>query len=251
MTPLIAGNWKMHKLPSEAVAWAEALLEQLTSTPHDHVELLLNVPATHLAPLRAVTEGAVVRLGGQDLSAHESGAYTGEISGAMLRDAGADYVVVGHSERRAYHREDDTLVHAKVVAALAQGLRPILCVGESEAEREAGRAAEVVLAQLAIDLDGVAPGDPAELVVAYEPIWAIGTGKTATADDAQEMSATIRSDLRARYGDDARKMRILYGGSMKPGNAAELLARPDIDGGLIGGASLDIEALLAIVGAAR
>ena len=251
MQPLIAGNWKMNKLPSEAFDWCNVLLGQLEGRAVDHVELLLNVPATHLSVLSAATSGSPVRLGGQDLSAHTSGAYTGEVSGAMLRDAGAQYVIVGHSERRAYHHEDDSLVHAKVTAALSQGLRPILCVGESAAQRSDGRARQVVLAQLAADLDGIEAPTPEALVIAYEPIWAIGTGETATAGDAQEMCATVRGALQARYGAASRAMRILYGGSMKPGNAAELLSQPDIDGGLIGGASLDLEALLAIVEAAR
>ena len=188
-----------------------------------------------------------VALGGQDLSQHDEGAYTGEVSGAMLSDAGASWVVVGHSERRAYHHEDDALAGRKVAAARSHGLTPILCVGERLEEREAGRAEAVVLGQLAgalVDID-VSASD--ELVIAYEPVWAIGTGKTATADDAQAMCASIRAALGERYGDVGRGMRVLYGGSMKPANAAELVAKPDVDGGLIGGASLEVEALLGIV----
>lgn len=249
--PLIAGNWKMNKLPSEATTWLSAFLEGLERVPHDHCDILLNVPATHLAPMAALAHGTDVALGAQDLSAHSEGAYTGDVSGAMLRDAGARFVIVGHSERRAYHAEDDATVHAKLVRAMADGLVPILCVGEREDERLAGRARDVVLSQLRADLAGIAVAGAEALVVAYEPVWAIGTGRTATADDAQEMGAAIREELVARYGDTGAAVRILYGGSMKPTNAAELMARADVNGGLIGGASLDTDQLLAIVEGAR
>jgi triosephosphate isomerase (TIM) len=249
--PLIAGNWKMHKLPSEATAWLRAFLEDLAATEHGHCDVLLNVPSTHLAPMAALARGTDVMLGAQDVSAHQQGAYTGELSAAMLRDAGARYVVVGHSERRAYHAEDDALVNAKLLRSLEAGLVPILCVGEREDERLAGRAREVVLRQLEGGLQGIEPSGPEALVIAYEPVWAIGTGRTATADDAQEMGAAIRAAVVERFGDTGRALRLLYGGSMKPGNAAELLARDDVNGGLIGGASLDAAQLLAIVEAAR
>ncbi len=241
----------MNKLPSEAVPWLRALLDRLGAAPHDHCDVLLNVPATHLVPMAALARGTDVRLGAQDVSAHAEGAYTGELSAAMLRDAGASFVIVGHSERRAYHAESDALINAKLAAALAEGLVPILCVGEREDERLAGRAREVVLEQLAGDLEGIRLAGADELVIAYEPVWAIGTGRTATADDAQEMGAAIRADLVARYPESGASMRILYGGSMKPGNAAELLAKSDVNGGLIGGASLDTDQLLSIVEAAR
>ncbi|MEJ2289098.1 MAG: triose-phosphate isomerase [Deinococcales bacterium] len=249
--PLIAGNWKMHKLPSEATAWLRAFLERLDTTPHDHCHLLLNVPFTHLAPMAELARGTAVALGAQDVSAHDEGAFTGEVSAAMLRDAGARYVIVGHSERRAYHAEDDALVNAKLRRALEAGLVPILCVGEKEDERLDGRARDVVLEQLEGDLNGIEPTGPDALVIAYEPVWAIGTGRTATADDAQEMGAAIREEVVARYGDVGRGMRLLYGGSMKPANAAELLAREDVNGGLIGGASLDLDQLVAIVASGR
>ena len=249
--PLIAGNWKMHKLPSEATAWLRALLERLDATPHDHCDLLLNVPFPHLAPMAELARGTAVTLGAQDVSAHAEGAYTGEVSAAMLRDAGARYVIVGHSERRAYHGEDDALVNAKLQQALQGGLVPILCVGEREEERLDGRARDVVLEQLEGDLSGIELTGPNALVIAYEPVWAIGTGRTATSDDAQEMGAAIREEVVDRYGQLGRDMRLLYGGSMKPGNAAELLGREDVNGGLIGGASLDIDQLLAIVEAGR
>jgi triosephosphate isomerase (TIM) len=250
-TPLIAGNWKMHLTPSEASAWLRAFLEDLVSIDATRCEIALNVPATHLAVLAPIAEGTPVRLGGQDVSAHAQGAYTGEVSAAMLADAGAAFVVVGHSERRAYHREDDALVGAKVRAALAGGLVPILCVGEVEAEREAGQHEAVVVRQLTAALDGVDVGRADELVVAYEPVWAIGTGRTATAADAQAMGAVVRSFLKGRFGPVGDGIRVLYGGSMKPSNARELLAMADVDGGLVGGASLDREQFLGIIQAAR
>ncbi len=245
--PLIAGNWKMHKTPSEALAWLGAFLSGLEATPHEGVDVLLAVPSTHVAALAARAKGSPISLAGQDLSAHDEGAYTGEVSGAMLADAGASHVVVGHSERRAYHHESDALIHDKLTAARRHGLVPILCIGEREDERDADRAEQVVLGQLRAALDGLDLDGPDELVIAYEPVWAIGTGRTATADDAQAMSAAIRDAIRADRPELADGLRILYGGSMKPTNAAELLARPDVDGGLIGGASLDVEALLKIV----
>jgi triosephosphate isomerase (TIM) len=250
-TPLIAGNWKMHKTPSEAATWLRHFLEALAAHDTSHAEVLLNVPATHLAALAPLAQGTPVRLGGQDLSAHAQGAYTGEVSGAMLRDAGAAYVIVGHSERRAYHHEDDALVGAKVRAAMAADLVPILCVGEVEAEREAGRHEGVVIRQLSAALDGIDLQRSGELVVAYEPVWAIGTGRTATAADAQAMGAVVRSFLKGRFGPLGDGVRVLYGGSMKADNALELLAMADVDGGLIGGASLERDALLAIIEAAR
>lgn len=248
---LIAGNWKMHKLPSEAAAWLRELLARLPQGNHaGPAEVALLVPFTHLQGLAKLAFGTGLGIGAQDLSSHSEGAYTGEVSGAMLTDAGASYVIVGHSERRAYHHEDDAVVRAKVAAARSAGLVPILCVGESRSERDAGTANEVVLRQLRGALHDVAVDDPATLVVAYEPVWAIGTGLTATADDAQQMCAVIRAALRERYGATGNDVRVLYGGSMKPANAVELLAKPDIDGGLIGGASLEVADLLAIAAAA-
>jgi triosephosphate isomerase (TIM) len=250
-TPLIAGNWKLHTTPTAAVDWLRALLEDLVERPLGGVELLLNVPATHLAKLAPVVEETAVSLGAQDVSAHAEGAYTGEISAAMLFDAGARYCIIGHSERRQYHHEDDALVRAKLSACRAAGLIPILCVGEVEAAREAGEHETTVIRQLTGALDGVDLRDGRELVVAYEPVWAIGTGRTATADDAQAMGAVMRSFLKGRFGPLADAIRLLYGGSMKPDNAAELLAKADVDGGLIGGASLKRDQYLAIAAAAR
>ena len=235
----------MNKLPSESGRFLDELRPRLGDVPEDR-DLLLAVPATHLVPMAAAAGGTRVRLAGQDLSAHQSGAYTGEVSGAMLRDAGATFVLVGHSERREYHAEGDELLAAKVAAALENDLIPILCVGEREEERDAGRAREVVLNQLRRATEGLRLASPDHLVVAYEPVWAIGTGRTATAADAQEMSAASRNQLGELFPEHASQMRILYGGSMKPGNAAELLGQPDIDGGLIGGASLDPDDFLAI-----
>ncbi len=246
---LIAGNWKMNKLVSDALPWSQELTRQLGAA-RSGVELLLCVPATHLHALNQALKGSPVRLGGQDLSAHESGAYTGEISGAMLRDAGADFVLVGHSERRQYHGEDDVLLNAKIRAAQGSWLTPILCVGESADERDAGQANQVVLSQLEGALHEIDIASSKELIVAYEPVWSIGTGRTATPEDAQAMCSVIRAWLTDRYPAMAANMRILYGGSMKPDNAAELLEQTDINGGLIGGASLEVEDLLAIYEAA-
>ena len=246
--PLIAGNWKMHKLPSEGVHWAGDFLAGLEPLQPLHCDVALMVPFTHLHGMARVTFGTSVALGSQDVSAHEQGAYTGEVSAAMVADTGAAYAVVGHSERRQYHHEDDATVREKVKRAAAAGLVPVLCVGETREQRDAGRAMEVVLGQLRGALQGVEVPSPDRLVVAYEPVWAIGTGLTATAGDAQEMCAAVRGELRALVpGGDA--VRVLYGGSMKPDNAGDLLAQPDVDGGLVGGASLSTDDLLAIVAA--
>ena len=248
--PLIAANWKMHKSPSEAETWANVFKDHLTHIPTNtsaNAEVLLCVPFVHLPALRTILTDSPVALGAQDVSAHDEGAYTGEVSAGMLADLSVSYVIVGHSERRAYHHEDDALVNEKLRRVLQHGMRPILCIGETLEQRNAGSAKEVVLAQLAAGLEGVE--DPASLVIAYEPVWAIGTGETATADDAGEMCGDIREALKARFSE-AEGVRILYGGSMKPSNAAELLAQPDVNGGLIGSASLEVDSLLALTKAA-
>lgn len=243
---LIAGNWKMNRLPSEAAAWTRELLAHVGGTSAFAGELALIVPFTHLPALTQLTFGSGVAVGAQDVSAHESGAFTGEVSAAMLADLGVRYVVIGHSERRSYHGETDELVNAKTRAALAHGLVPIVCVGEKQAERDAGDAERVVLAQVRGALEGIAIDAPERLVVAYEPVWAIGTGRTATAADAAAMGAAVRAELSRLYPAVGQGVRILYGGSMKPSNAAELLSQANVDGGLIGGASLELDDYLRI-----
>ena len=248
--PLTAANWKMHKTPSEAETWANVFKDHLThisTNARDAAEVLLCVPFIHLPALHTILTDSPVALGAQDVSAHDEGAYTGEVSAGMLADLGVSYVIVGHSERRAYHHEDDALVNEKLHRVLEHKMRPILCVGETLEQRNAGDAKAVVLAQLSAGLEGVK--DAAPLVIAYEPVWAIGTGETATADDAGEMCSDIRQALKARFSG-AEGVRILYGGSMKPSNAAELLEQPDVDGGLIGSASLEVDSLLALIEAA-
>ena len=250
-TPLIAGNWKMFTTASQATNWARALLEDLTAEPVRGVDLALHVPFTHLAPLAPILRDTPVALGAQDVSAPGEGAHTGEVSAAMLKDVGTRMVVVGHSERRADHGEGDALVQAKAAAVMAAGMVPVVCVGELEAERAAGRHEDVVVAQLRGSLAGLSPAQADELVVAYEPVWAIGTGRTATAADAQAMCALTRQVLHELFGATGAAVRVLYGGSVKPGNAAELFAQADIDGGLVGGASLERDSYLAIARAAR
>lgn len=239
---LIAGNWKMNGL-RDALDWGEGLAAALEGRPDCDVALC--PPATLLHALSSRLPDWVA-LGGQDCSDQEPGAHTGDVAAAMLADLGCRYVIVGHSERRTDHHEGDALVKAKAEAAIAAGLIPILCVGETLAERETGQAEQVVIGQLQASLpDGV---DPDAVVIAYEPVWAIGSGKTATADDAQAMHAQLR---KAWPGEGADRVRILYGGSVKPDNAAELLDQPDIDGALVGGASLDPAEFAGIVRACR
>ncbi|MBX3658916.1 MAG: triose-phosphate isomerase [Ramlibacter sp.] len=246
-TPLIAGNWKMNGGVEANDALVRAVLGGLQAS--GGAEVAVCVPAPYLAQVQTLTAGTPLALGAQDVSAHDKGAYTGEVSAAMLREFGVRYAIVGHSERRQYHGESDALVAEKARAALAAGITPIVCVGETLAEREAGRTEEVVKRQLAavIHLNGHCIS---EIVVAYEPVWAIGTGQTATPEQAQAVHAVLRAQLLAATAQAAR-VKILYGGSMNAANAAELLARPDIDGGLIGGASLKPADFLTIVGAAR
>lgn len=249
MKPLIAANWKLHKLPSEVDAWVRELSSALEGVDVERLELALCAPYTHLPALQLALTGSDIKLGAQDVSAHEKGAYTGEVAAAMLKDVGTHFVIVGHSERREYHGEDDALVGEKVVAVLDQGLVPILCVGERLEEREEGSAEAVTLGQLEAALKNADLASAEQLVVAYEPVWAIGTGRTATDDDAQAMCGAIRGKLRELLPDLAESVRILYGGSMKGDNAAGLLAQPDINGGLIGSASLDAASLAKIAAA--
>lgn len=248
-TPLIAGNWKMNGRLADAVALARAIAAGSGDAAAAGVELLVCPPTVLIPPVAGAIEGAPVKLGGQDCHAAASGAHTGDVAAEMLADAGCSHVIVGHSERRADHGEGDAAVRAKAEAAHRAGLTAIVCVGETQEERDAGRALAVISEQLAGSLPDGATA--ATCVVAYEPVWAIGTGRTATPEDAQEVHGHIRAELSARFGAEiANGIRLLYGGSMKPGNASDLLAQPDIDGGLIGGASLKAEDFLAIAGAA-
>jgi triosephosphate isomerase (TIM) len=244
-TPLVAANWKMHKTVAEAVAFADAVVPKLKAVTD--VEAAVAPPFTALAALRDRFAGTAIALAAQNAHFEKNGAFTGEVSVAMLAELGVRYVILGHSERRQLFGETDDGIAKKVAAVQAAGLRPILCVGELLAEREAGRTFDVLARQIAGSLASADGARAAELVVAYEPVWAIGTGRTATPALAQEAHAFIRARLADRFGADAGKIRIQYGGSVKPDNAAELLAQPDIDGALVGGASLDPEAFARIV----
>lgn len=242
---LIAGNWKMNG----GLAANEALVHaMLVGIGQPQAEVALCVPAPYLAQLQSLLQGSAIAWGSQDVSEHEQGAYTGEVSAAMLRDFACRYAIVGHSERRQYHGETDEVVAAKAQRALAAGITPIVCVGETLAQREAGETESVVKRQLAAVIHAVGHCIT-EIVVAYEPVWAIGTGKTATPDMAQAVHAVLRAQLAAAT-TNPKRVHILYGGSMNAANAASLLAQPDIDGGLIGGASLKAPDFLQIVAAA-
>ena len=242
---IIAGNWKMNKLPSETYDYitpSEAvelvnLLKDLVK--NDDVDVVYCVPAIDIVPVVEATKGTNVAVGAENMYFEESGAYTGEISAAMLVDAGVKYVIIGHSERRDYFKEDDVLLNKKVKKAFEAGITPILCCGESLEQRELGVTMDWIRLQIKSDLAGVTADQVKSMVIAYEPIWAIGTGKTATSDQAQEVCKGIRDLIAEIYDTDtAEAVRIQYGGSMNAGNAAELLAKTNVDGGLIGGASL-------------
>ena len=233
---IIAGNWKMNMTPSEAVALAETL-KPLVNNPD--VDVVYCVPAVDIVPVVEAVKGTNVEVGAENMYVEEKGAYTGEIAPGMLVDAGCKYVIIGHSERREYFKEDDAFLNKKVLKAFEHGLTPILCCGESLEQRENGVTIDWIRLQIKQDLKDVTAEQAASMVIAYEPIWAIGTGKTATSDQAQEVCKAIRDLICELYGTDtAEKIRIQYGGSMNAGNCKELLAKPDIDGGLIGGASL-------------
>ncbi len=247
--PLVAGNWKMFKTRAEAVAWCADLRAGLAEA--DGVDLAVCPPATALADVAAALAGSGVGVWGQNVHQAESGAFTGEISTAMLAEAGATGSLLGHSERRALFNEHDDLLAEKVVACLEAGLEPVLCIGEMEYARDAGSTETILDGQLRTGLARASAEQIARITVAYEPVWAIGTGRTATPEMAQEAHAFIRGVLRDLAGDGADGIRILYGGSVKPENAAELTAQPDVDGALVGGASLDAASLLAIAAAAR
>jgi triosephosphate isomerase (TIM) len=243
---LIAGNWKMNGSLAENDALVRALVAGLRDA---QCNVAVCVPAPYLAQVQMLRAGSALELGAQDLSQHAHGAYTGEVSAAMLKEFGVRYAIVGHSERRQYHCESDALVAEKAKTALAAGVTPIVCVGETLAEREAGKTEEVVKRQLAavIHTNGHCIS---EIAVAYEPVWAIGTGKTATPEQAQQVHAVLRAQLKAA-SPKADRIPLLYGGSMNAANAAQLLAQPDIDGGLVGGASLKAADFLKIAAAAR
>lgn len=245
MKKLIVGNWKMNGSLAANQALIQSLLSGLVKETCD---VAVCAPAVYLQQLQGLLSGSTIALGAQDMSQHEAGAFTGEVSGQMLRDFGVHFCIVGHSERRQYHAESDKVVALKVQRALASGLTPIVCVGETLQEREAGQSEEVVRRQLAgvIHLNGHCIS---EIVVAYEPVWAIGTGKTASAEQAQLIHQVLRAQLRAA-SSHADRIRILYGGSMNASNAPQLLAQPDIDGGLIGGAALKPQDFLSIIAAA-
>jgi triosephosphate isomerase (TIM) len=247
--PLMAGNWKMNLNHLEANLLVQKLAASLTEKQLTEVETVVLPPFTDLRTVQTAVDGdkLLIGYGGQDLSAHASGASTGEISGPMLAKLGCTYVVVGHSERRAYHNEDDALVNAKVKAALTHGLTPILCVGEGLDVRQSGEQVPHVLAQLDGALDGLSADQGRTIVVAYEPVWAIGTGEVATPEDAQEVCAAIRARLAERWsGDVADAVRVLYGGSVKSSNVAAIMAQRDVDGALVGGASLQVEEFASI-----
>jgi triosephosphate isomerase (TIM) len=247
--PLIAGNWKMHLTHLEAIGLVQKLVFSLTEEQLDAAEVVVLPPFTALRSVQTLVTGDKLEIGfgAQDLSAHDSGAYTGEISGAMLTALACRYVVVGHSERRQLHGETDEVVAAKVQAALRHGLAPILCVGEGLAVRQAGGHVEHGCAQLDAALAGLTAEQVTDLVVAYEPVWAIGTGEVATPADAQEVCGALRARLAERFGPETgERVRILYGGSVKAGNTAGILAGPDVDGALVGGASLDADEFASI-----
>jgi triosephosphate isomerase len=242
--PLVAGNWKMNGLMASA-GELEAIIAGARDLPN--ADFLICPPATLVARFAELARGSRVTIGGQDCHAEPAGAYTGDIAAEMLKDAGAGAVIVGHSERRRYHGETDAMVRGKALAARRAGLLAIVCVGETRAERDAGKTHRIVRAQL----DGSLPDGLADFVIAYEPVWAIGTGVTPTQSDVADMHRFIRENLRARYGGAGQGVRILYGGSVNPGNAKELLGIDNVDGALIGGASLKADEFLAIAAVYR
>ena len=247
-TPLMAGNWKMNLNHIEAIALVQKFAYTLTADDFAALEIVVIPPFTDIRSVQTLVDGDKIALkyGAQDLAVADKGAFTGEVSGAMLAKLGCTFVIVGHSERRANNGEDDQKVNLKVQAALRNGLTPILCVGEGLETRKAGEQVAFTLAQLDAALAGVASSDVANLVIAYEPIWAIGTGEVATPSDAQEVCGAIRSRIRDTHGSAADQVRVLYGGSMKAENVAALMKEVDIDGGLVGGASLDPDEFVSV-----
>ncbi|MFW5742783.1 MAG: triose-phosphate isomerase [Spirochaetota bacterium] len=242
--PFLAGNWKMHKTVAEATDLARELVLELSSSSN---KLMVAPPFTALAAVNAVVQGSKILLGAQNMAAEEKGAHTGEISVIMLRDVGVKVVILGHSERRHTYGETDELINRKVRLALEHGMEAILCVGETIEEREAGRVEDVVGTQLHGGLEGVSESDLRRVTIAYEPVWAIGTGKTATPDDADAVHAFIRAQIAESYSESAaNELIIQYGGSVKPGNVNELMAMENIDGALVGGASLELDTFAPI-----
>ena len=242
---IVAGNWKMNTNVAEGIELAKAVVAKSSEVPAS-VKLIVAPPFTHLVPVSEIVKGSVVGLSAQNCADKEKGAYTGEVSADMLVSAGCEYTILGHSERRQYYGETDATLTEKVKLAISKGLSPIFCVGENLDEREAGRHFEVVTSQIKNVLYTLSADEMAKVIVAYEPVWAIGTGKTATAEQAQEIHACIRKVLAEEFGPLAEEITILYGGSCKPSNAKELFACPDIDGGLIGGAALKADDFIAI-----
>ena len=242
---VIAGNWKMNMLPNEAIKMIDELTPLVKDTEN---EVILCVPYTDLFYSLLVSQNTNIKIGAQNMHFEESGAYTGEISGPMLKSIGVEYVIIGHSERRQYFAETDETVNKKIKAAFKYGLKPIVCVGETLEQREAGKANEIVTNQIEKALEGLTDEQVKNTIVAYEPIWAIGTGKTATAEDANEMTKAIRNKIENIYGQNvAEEVIIQYGGSVKSSNAKELFSMSDIDGGLVGGASLKSDEFAKIV----
>lgn len=244
--PIIAGNWKMYKTIPEGRSLVKGVIEKLAG--FTEVEVAFCPPFTALSAIKELVRGTSFRLGAQDLYWKEQGAFTGEISPLMLKDIGCDYVIIGHSERRQYFGETDQTVNEKVKAALAAGIKPIICVGESLAQREAGETESLIKRQTEGALQGVEAGAIPQIVIAYEPIWAIGTGKSSNGTDANQVIGLIRKTVAGIFGNEpAQQMRIQYGGSVKPENIKEFMYQPEIDGALVGGASLEIESFVGIV----
>jgi triosephosphate isomerase (TIM) len=243
--PIIAGNWKMHKTIGESQKLVRQLKGALADV--DSVEIVVSPPFTSLVVVMEELKGSNISVAAQNMYWEETGAYTGEVSPLMLKDIGCTHVIIGHSERRQFFNETDTTVNKKVKAALKAGLTPIVCVGETLEEREFGSTMKIVEKQIREGLDGLAPQEMEKIVIAYEPIWAIGTGKTATPEQAEEVHHLISSIIAQSAGGVARNIRILYGGSVKPDNIDDLMAQPDIDGALVGGASLTADSFIRIV----
>lgn len=244
---IVAGNWKMNKNLQEGVALASELKDKVQNP---NCDVIICTPFIHLASVAELLKGSKVYVGAEDCSEHDSGAFTGEVSASMVRSTGAEYCIIGHSERRQYHKEGYEMLRTKVLKALENGLKPIFCVGEVKEEREQGIQNKVVEAQIKESLFNLTPEQFSQVVVAYEPVWAIGTGLTATPDQAEEIHTFIRSLIAGKYGKEmAENTSILYGGSCKPSNAKELFAKADIDGGLIGGAALKADDFCGIINA--